>query len=332
MKIKARERLLNVLIILAALGLLFVVGYPQYKESLPSRVRIGVDKSYSSLPFYVAKEDTSRQYFSLEKIEPEFVDITGDPLQGIKEGLYDVVAVPWYWLVISPSIDGDTVKACGSVEIKSGKSIDAIIVPEKSRITRLRDLKGKKLGYLVLDEYLVNLIVSKMEEDEQITKVEKVPLELEELATAFTDKKVDALYLIDPYRGYMVHQGHTMLFEGLISFYVVPSLPYTAIVMRKNFVKNEDRLAAIRAKNVIDATLSYVTRNPEVVKRYAIKINGWPSDGALVLNLRTPEYQRLAEVNLKNVEIFQTELVKRGIGTCGIKPSEFLFENIDFIR
>ena len=34
----------------------------------------------------------------------------------------------------------------------------------------------------------------------------------------------------------------------------------------------------------------------------------------------------------KNVERMQTELVQRGIGTCGIKPSEFLFAKIDFRR
>jgi hypothetical protein len=45
-----------------------------------------------------------------------------------------------------------------------------------------------------------------------------------------------------------------------------------------------------------------------------------------------PDYQRLAEVNLRNVENFQTMLVRAGIGTCGIKPSEFLFERADFVR
>jgi len=40
----------------------------------------------------------------------------------------------------------------------------------------------------------------------------------------------------------------------------------------------------------------------------------------------------LSDINLKNIEIFQTELVRRGIGTCGIRPSEFLFDKTDFAR
>ncbi len=331
MNITTSKRLLNILIFLGVIALLFVVGYPQYKESLPSKIRIGVEKSYASLPFYIAQQDTSRPYFTIENIEAEFVDIQGDPLQGLKDGLYDIAAVPWYWLLISPNVNGDTVKACGSVELKSGVPLDAITIPEESKIGRLRDLRGKRLGYLVQDEYIVNLILGKMA-DEGVTDVTKVPLGLDEFASAIEENKVDALYLIDPYRGFMLYQGYKMLLEGVISYYIVPSMPYAAIAMRKNYVKKEERLAAIRIKAAVEATLAYLTRNPEVTKRYIVKLHGWPSDGALTLKMRTPEYQRLAEVNLKNVEIFQTELVKRGIGTCGMKPSEFVFERTDFVR
>jgi ABC-type nitrate/sulfonate/bicarbonate transport system substrate-binding protein len=331
MGIKTRERLLNVLILIGALALLFVVGYPQYKESLPSELRIGVDKSYASVPFYIAKEDTTRKYFTLEKVTPVFVEINGDPLQGLKDGLYDVVAVPWYWLMIAPANNGDTVKAFGSIEIKSGKGLDAIVIPAKTKINRLSDLKSKRLGYKAGDEYLINLIVARMAED-KITKITPVPLQTDEIITAFADGKVDALFVIDPYRGYLVYNGSQVLMEGVISYYVVPSMPYAAIVMRKNFVKEENKLAAIRIKNAIEAALSYITRNPKVARDMVIKMNGWAQDDELSMAMRIPDYQRLAEINLKNVENLQTTLVRLGIGTCGIKPTEFLFERTDFVR
>lgn len=331
MGIKTKERLLNVLILIGALALLFVVGYPQYKESLPSEIRIGVDKSYASVPFYIAKEDTTRKYFDLEKVAPEFVEIQGDPLQGLKDGLYDIAAVPWYWLLISPAADGDTVKACGSIEIKSGKNLDAIVIPAKTNIKRLVDLKGKRLGYDINNEYLINLIITRMAED-KITKITPVPLQAEEIVSAFADGKADAIFVIDPYRGYLVRNGNQILMEGVISYYIIPSLPYVAIVMRKNFVKEENKLAAIRVKNAVEATLSYLMRNPKVARDFVVKINGWVEDDDLSMSMRTPDFQRLAEVNLKNVENFQTTLVRMGIGTCGIKPSEFLFERTDFVR
>ncbi len=332
MKTRATERLLNILIVLGVLGLIYVVGYPQYKESQPSKIRIGVDKSFASLPFYIAQMDTSHNYFVLENIIPELIEITGDPLQGLKDGKYDIAAVPWYSLLVSPSMDGDTVKAFCSLELPSGKITDAILVPGDSKIKKLTDLKGKKLGYLASDEYLFNLIFAKMEETASLTKVTKVPLSLSEALSAFTDKKVDALYLLDPYRGYLVYQGNRSIFEGAISTYLITSLPYYAVVMRKNFLKKENRVGAIRTKNAVEAAISLLMRNPEIGKNYIVQINNWESGGELTLNIRTPEYQRLAEINVKDVERLQTELVQRGIGTCGIRPSEFLFANTDFAR
>lgn len=331
MGIKARERLLNVLIFIGALGLLFVVGYPQYKESLPSRIRIGVDKTYGSLPFHVAQKDTSRRYFMIEKVEPEFIEITGDALQGLKDGLYDVVAVPWYHLVTSPSINGDTVRAFGGLEVKSGRNIDALIVPVDTKIKRLADIKGKRLGYLQSDEYLVNLILQQLEA-QKLTGVKKVLLRPEEIGAAFNDGVIDILYCVDPYRAYMVYLGNTAFMEGLISSYVVTSLPYMAIVMREQFVKVENRVGAIRVKDAVEASLSYLNRNPDIAKRMMIKMYGWEPDPILISLIKVPEFQRLAEVNVKYVENYQTELVKRGIGTCGIKSSEFLFEKVDFVR
>jgi len=332
MSIKSRERLLTLLILVAFAGLLVVIGYPIYKESLPSQVRFGVDKSYNTLPFYIALMDTTRNYFALENVEAELVEVVGDPLEGIKRGDYDVAVVPWYWLIISPSTNGDTVKAFGALEIKSGRFLDAVIVPPKSRIGKLRDLSGKRIGYLMRDEYFINLIMTKMTEDLDLKGIKYVPMSAEEVMRAFDEKTVDALYLLDPYRAYMLYVGNTALVEGLASTYIVSNIPYGAVVMRRNFVTAEKRLAAIRVKTAVEAALSYLARNPEVAKRYVLQLNNLPVEGELITNMRTPEYERLAEIGVKSIENLQTELVKRGIGTCGIKPTEFLFQKTDFVR
>lgn len=332
MNIKSKERILSILIFFALVGLLFVVGYPIYTESQPSEVRFGVDKSYYSVPFYVALMDTTRNYFALEKVKAEFIEVTGDPLEGIKNGEYDVAVVPWYWLMISPSLNGDTVKAIGSLEMKSGRSLDAFIVPPNSKITKLRDLSGKRLGFLAHDEYLVNLVMAAMIEDLNLKRVEYVPLGVDEIRSAFEENKADVLYLFDPYRAYMIYAGNAVVAEGMASTYIVPNIPYGAIVMRKNFVTAEKRLAAIRAKNAVEAALGYLTRNPEVAKHYVLEINDMPDESGITTIMRTPEFERLPEVSVKSIEGMQTELVKRGIGTCGIKPSEFLFDRISFAR
>ncbi len=325
---RATEAILNILIFIGLLILLFVVGYPQYKEAQPSKIRIGVDKSFGSLPFYVAQVDTTRRYFKIEKVEPEFVNINGDPLEGLKRGDYDICAVPWYNLLISPSSNGDTAKALCSIAFKGFS--DAIVIPKGTRMKFLKDLNGKKIGYLMDDSHLFDLIAPNLK-NENLTKFTKVPLAREELETALSSKKVDALFVIEPYRSHMLYAGDTILDEGLINRYIMPSMPYLAIVMRKSFVQN-NRLASYRLKNVLDGVLGYLRLRPEIGKNVLVKNNNWSDDPIYLANIRMPDYQRLSEIDTKGIESYQTFLVRAGIGTCGIKPQEFLFERLDFRR
>ncbi|MCX7994316.1 MAG: ABC transporter substrate-binding protein [candidate division WOR-3 bacterium] len=328
MNTKTTETILNILIFIGLVVLLFVVGYPQYKEAQPVKVRIGVDKFFGGLPFHVARIDTTRRYFSIEKVAPEFVNISGDPLEGLMKKEYEVCAVPWYKLLISPSINGDTVKAIGSITFKG--IADAIIIPKGTKIKFLKDLNGKKIGYLNEESYLFDLIAPNLA-IEKLTKYTKVPLSYDELITALPSKKVDAIFVLEPFRSYLLHAGDTILDEGLINRYIMPSMPYLAIVMRKKFVQDE-RLASFRMKNVIDGVLGYLRLKPEIGKQILVKNNDWPLDPTFLSNIRMPDFQRLAEVDIKTIETFQTYLVRNGIGTCGIKPQEFLFEKTDFKR
>lgn len=328
MNTRATEAILNIFIFIGLLILLFVVGYPQYKEAQPSKIRIGVDKSFGSLPFYVAQVDTTRRYFKIEKVEPEFVKIKGDPLEGLKRGDYDICAVPWYNLLISPSSNGDTVKALCSVAFKGFS--DAVIIPKGTRMKFLKDLNGKKIGYLTDESYLFDLIAPNLQL-EKLTKFTRVPLTIEELETALSSKKVDAVFITEPYRSHMVYAGDTILDEGLINRYIIPSMPYLAIVMRKSFVQN-NRLASYRLKNVLEGVLGYLRLHPEIAKNALVKNNDWSADPTYLASIRIPDYQRLSEIDIKGIENYQTFLVKVGIGTCGIKPQEFLFEKFDFRR
>ncbi len=328
MSARTTEVILNLFIFIGLLVLLFVVGFPQYKEAQPAKVRIGVDKSFGALPFYIAQIDTTRRYFKIEKVVPEFKPITSNPLEGLKNGEYDICAVPWYNLIISPSLNGDTVKALGSISFRG--YYDAIVIPKGTRMKLLKDLNGKKIGYLINDTYLFNLIEPNLA-NEKLTKYTKVPLTVEELPTALSSRKVDAVFVLEPYLSNMLYTGDTILDEGLINRYIMPSLPYLAIVMRKDYVKNE-RVASYRIKNVFEGVLGYLRMHPEIGKNALTKNNDWPADPTYLASIKMPEYQRLSEIDIKGIENFQTFLVRAGIGTCGIKPQEFLFEKIDFRR
>lgn len=329
MSVKGTERLLNVFIFLALLALVFVVGYPQYQARQPSRITIGVDQSLASIPFYVAQYDTSRQYFAIEKVIPEIVEISGDALAGVKNGTYDIGVVPWHSLVISPAINGDTVKAFGSIELRG--ITDAVIVSRTSKFKGLKDLKGKRLGYQEEYTWLVDLLIPRLVA-EGLDKVTTVALTGSEVPTALASNQVDALFVLEPMRGYLLFQGDTTLTDGLIARYLMPNMPLYAIVMRKNYLK-EKGMAGARIKNVLDGVFGYSKAHPEVVKNTLLRLRNWPQDSTgmlLAMGIRLPEYQRIAEIDVKGIERFQSLLVQAGIGTCGVKPSEFLFQRTDF--
>jgi ABC-type nitrate/sulfonate/bicarbonate transport system substrate-binding protein len=320
---RVTQGILNVLIFLAVLALIAIVGLPQYRELKPSSVRIGVDRTYGGLPFYLAELDTSRQYYKLEKIKPLFVDIESGSLEKLKRGECDIASVSWYDLLLSPVVDNDTIKVLGSVELHT--AADAIIIPKECRTIRsLKDLTGKRLGFIAGDEHLVNLVLQKMEQRDKIKNITRIPLRASEIATALKDNKADALFVLDPYRSYLLYLGYGMLLEGLVDTYLMTGFPYQAVVMKKNFAIRNKK-AALRMKNTFDAVLGFIKVHPEVARNAVVMKNEWPLDGTLLLNIKLPEYLRLAEIDTKRIEQLQTLMVLSGAGSCGMKVQDLIF-------
>jgi len=319
---KVAQGMLNILIFLAVLALIAVVGFPQYLELKPSSIRIGVERAFGGLPFYLARIDTSRQYYKLEKIKPLFVDVESGALEMLKSGECDITSVPWYDLLLSPVVDNDTIKVLGSLELRT--AADAIIIPrDYIKIRSLKDLTGKKLGFLAGDEYLVNMILQKIEQKDGIKNITRIPLGAGEIATALKDNKADALFVLDPYRSYLLYLGNSTLLEGLVSTYLMAGFPYQAVVMRKSFMVKHKK-AALRMKNTFDAVLGFIKVHPEVARGAVVTENEWPLDGTMLMNIKLPEYLRLSEIDTKRIEQLQTLMVLSGAGSYGMNVQDLV--------
>jgi ABC-type nitrate/sulfonate/bicarbonate transport system substrate-binding protein len=326
--VRRAEILLNFLIIIAVLALIYVVGYPQLREARPSRIRIGVGRDFASLLFYVPELDSARSYYRIEKVNPELVPIGDNPLEGLRRGIYDIAVVPWFALLTAPPVPGDSIKVIGSTVMKYIS--DAVVVPESSSIKSLKELGGKKLGYWTAEAYLIDLIFPKLAE-QGLKEVIRVPLNADEIPDAFRNRKADALYLLDPWRSYLLSRGDTTLIDGLAIMYISPNLPYLAVVCRKNFAA-KNRLAAQRAKNVLEASINYFKTRPEAARNLMLKLYGWPAEGKLVLNMKVPEYQRLADISVKGVERYQSALAERGLSIDKTPVSNLLFDKAFFAK
>jgi ABC-type nitrate/sulfonate/bicarbonate transport system substrate-binding protein len=327
MNVRRAEILLNFLIIIAVLALIYVVGYPQLREAQPSRVRIGVGKDFASLLFLVPGMDSTRPYYRIEHVRPELITVGDDPLDGLRKGVYDFAVVPWYSLFVTPPM-ADTIKVLGSTVMKYIS--DAVIVPESSSIKSLKDLGGKKLGYWAAEEYLVDLIFPKLVE-QGLKDVIRVPLRADEITDAFRNKKAEALYLLDPWRSYLLSRGDTTLIDGLALMYISPNLPYLAVVCRKSYAE-KNRRALERVKNVLEAAINYFRIRPEEARNLVLKLYGWPAEGKLVLDLKVPEYQRLTDISIKGVERYQSALEERGLLQNKTPAAKLLFDKAFFTK
>ncbi len=328
MNTRRAEIVLDILIGLGILALIAVVGYPRFREMRYVRVRIGVGKDFGSLLFRIPELDPARSYYRLEKVTPEFVPLTEDPLDGLKRGVYDIAAVPWGDLLLSPLAGADTVKALASVVVQ--RVHDAIIITKDGPIKTLASLKGKKIGFRPADERLAGLILDQLAE-QGLTGVTRVPLTDTETPVALAEKKVDALYVTEPFRSYVLGQGDTALIEGLMVMYVTPNLPDLALACRSDFARR-NRLAAVRMKNVIEAAINYLRNRPETVASFMARLQDWPAEGRVVVDMKTPVFQRLADIDVRAVEKYQTLLRERGATVAPIPIRDVIFDRNIFNR
>jgi ABC-type nitrate/sulfonate/bicarbonate transport system substrate-binding protein len=194
----------------------------------------------------------------------------------------------------------------------------------------IKDLADRKVGYLSTEEPVVQLVYRTISE-QLMTRFTAVALGPDEIAGALKDGKVDALYMLEPWRSYMVQAGDTVLAEGFISRYISPTMPYGAVVMKNSFVR-KNRLVAFRLKNSVDAALGYLRVHPEAGKAMLVSVKKWSGNGVLLMNMRAPEYERLSEIDTKSIESYQSFLMRNGIAVSEIRPLDLLFEKTDFAK
>lgn len=328
MNTRRAEIILDVLIGLGILALVAVVGYPRYREMRYVKVRIGVGKDFGSLLFHIPDLDPARSYYRLEKVTPVFVPLAEDPLDGLKRGDYEIAAVPWGDLLTSPLAGADTIKALASVSVQ--RVHDAIVITRDGPVKTLAALKGKRIGFRTADGRLAGLILDQLAE-QGLTGITRVLLTDAELPAALTDKKVDALYVTEPFRSFLFDRGDTTLIEGLMVMYVTSNLPDLALACRSGFVRH-NRRAAVRMKNVIEAAVNYLRNRPETAAAFMARLQGWPVEGRVVLEMKTPAYQRLADIDVRTVEKFQTILRERGFTVTPIPARDLVFDKNIFNR
>jgi ABC-type nitrate/sulfonate/bicarbonate transport system substrate-binding protein len=304
-------KLLNIIIIILALVLVFIIVYPQWQENRPIDMRIGCDSTVNANIFIVTQE---QGFFAQEKINPEFVYYS-DPtlmLSDLSADKINCAVCPWPTLLKWAVASEDSFKAITSVEYRTSIPIDAIFVKAAVRnpITKLSDLKNKRLGYSNSLKDVMPVMVKSMGFKE--TEIKLVEMSNNGLIQALNDNQVDAIIVLEPERTAALNQGLVPILDPALPKLVIAPYPGAAVIVKNNFILNQRR-AAFKLKMILDASVAYADANVEDARKMFLKFYNLDSD--IYGNCYLPQDQKLLEINKGAIISMMAKMFEAGVIT-----------------
>jgi len=320
-------KLLNIIIVVLALALVAVILYPQIQENRPTELRFACDSSASCLPFLIGVEEST---FVQNKIIPELV-FYSDPkaaLAGLFEGKTDVGVFPWAEVFQYKLETGQDFKAFMSEDFRQSLPVDGIVVPVKSKIQKLADLKKRKLGYPPqFRHYVTTMMININLAPEQVTLVE-VPFSaiVEQLQTG----EIDAAWLLEPLICPLDTAQFRVVQDGILPRFVSSPFPGAAIGFSADFLENTPKIVLSRLKMACDAAVALAETQPERAKLIMAKY--FPYCAEVCGNCRIPELERLVELNRPAVSALASRMNASGALAENVDTGPFFVEPIKLAR
>ncbi len=300
-------RLLNLLIVLLAAALVFVILYPQIQQSRPVTVRFACDSSIAATPLIVAVEET---LFVKNKIIPELV-FYSDPdsaLADLFAGRVEAGVFPWSTIMRRAVEHGETLKVLLSLDYRQSLPVDAIVVPTKSKVKTLADLKGKRLLYPPqLRDYMPLFLLNSGLSGAQVKLVE-VPFSglVEQLRAGAGD----AAWIIEPMVCPIESTEFRIIQAAALPRYVSQPFPGAALGYSRGLT-SLSRVAAGRLKVSTDAAVAISAAKGDRAKTIVAKYFPYCRDACGFCRL--PDIQRLTEINRSAVAGLAVRLKTAGV-------------------
>lgn len=302
------KKLLNLIIIVLALLLVFIIVFPQWKENRPINIQIGCDSTVNSNLFIITQE---KGFFNNERLIPEFVYYQ-DPnlmLSDLSSEKITCAICPWPALLKWSSNNSDSFRVITSVEYRTSIPIDGIFVLPAVRnpIKQIKDLKNKRLGYPVLLKDIMPVVVKSMGFKENEIKL--VDMSNSSLIQALSNNQVDAILLLEPERTAALNQGLISIVDPALPKLVVAPYPGAAIIVNNSFIINKRR-AAFKLKMILDASVAYSDANVEDARAMFLKFYNLDTD--IYGNCYLPQNQKLLEINKGSILTMMAKMTDAG--------------------
>ncbi len=306
--------LLNVLIVLLAALLVFVIVYPQVKQNRPIPVRIACDSTIAALPILMGIEES---LFIKEKLVPT-VTFYSDPDQALADlfaGHIDVGVFPWSTVLRRVAEQNETLKVFLSLEYRQSLPVDALIAPVKSKVKTVADLRGRRLAYPPqLRDYL-KLIMLNLGLGPNELKATEVPIS--DIMNQLAAGNFDAALIIEPLLCPLDTTKYRIVQPAFTPRYISSPFPGAAVGASPKLLK-EHRLAGGRLKVAIDAAVALSESKPDMARALIGRYFPYCSDFCGFCRL--PEMQRLAEINRNSILALIARLRAAGVLTADVEP------------
>jgi ABC-type nitrate/sulfonate/bicarbonate transport system substrate-binding protein len=317
-------KLLNLLIVLLAAVLVFVILYPQIQQNRPLDLKFACDSSAAAIPILVGLDDS---LFVKNRINPTLV-FYSDPDQAIADlfaGKVDVGVFPWSTVLKRIVTKGETLKVFMSEEFRQSLPVDAIVAPLKSPVKTASDIRGRRFIYPPQVRDYIPVVLTNLGLRTSDVKLQEVPFSAltQELAAG----TCDAAWLIEPLVCPLDTTQYRIVQYSALPRFVSQPFPAAAIGFAPSFPRTY-RQGPKRLKIATDAAMAFVENKGDQAKKILAK--HFPYCSEVCGLCRLPELQRNTEINKPAVAALASRLQLTGVlasevNTSGVFPDAQIF-------
>jgi len=317
-------KLLNVLIVVLAAALVFVILYPQIQQNRPVDLKFACDSSGTSLPILVAVDES---LFVKNRVNATLV-FYSDPDQALADlfaGKVDVGVFPWSTVLKRIATKSETLKVFMSEEFRQSLPVDAIIAPLKSPVKTAVDIRGRRFIYPPQVRDYIPVVLTNLGLRAQDVKLAEVPFTdlLSELAAG----TCDAAWLIEPLLCTLDTTRYRVVQASALPRFVAQPFSAAAVGFSPRFPQTY-RQGPKRLKIATDAAMAIVETKGDLARQ--ILARHFPYCAEFSSYIRLPELQRNTEINKPAVAALANRLKLTGVlpgevNTQGLFPDPQIF-------
>jgi ABC-type nitrate/sulfonate/bicarbonate transport system substrate-binding protein len=309
-------KLLNVLIVLLAALLVFVILYPQIQQNRPLDLKFACDSSAASLPILVGVDES---LFVKNRINPTVV-FYSDPDQALADlfaGKVDVGVFPWSTVMKHIATKGETLKVFMSEDYRQSLPVDAIVAPLKSPVKTATDIRGRRFIYPPQVRDYIPVMLTNLGLRAEDVKLAEVPFS--SLARELAAGTCDAAWVMEPLLCTLDTTQYRIIQYSALPRFVSQPFPGAAIGFAPRFPQTY-RQGPKRLKIATDAAMAIVETKADVAKQILGKY--FPYSANFTAFCRLPELQRNTEINKPAVAALASRLKLAGVLTSEVNTQD----------